>query len=228
MRLLRHELKLALTPDEAEEVESWARNQLKIDVHTPEGADGYELHTLYLDNDDLSVFHSDLPARGVKYRIRRYGDEAVAYLERKKRKGTCVTKRRAAFPIDRLPDILNRSKKLKGWEGRFQQWVRAHGLRPMVLMNYRRAAFCGPSGIRLTIDRRICASRSNEISSLHANGEAVSATDEFVLELKYNGDIMPECFEQLLIDHKQLPGAFSKYGKGVRALGLAQVDNRND
>ena len=220
-RLYRHELKFALTNEQAAEVEAWAQKNLQIDPHTPTGCRTYELQTLYLDNERMDVFHSQLPARGVKYRIRRYGDEPIAYLERKKRKGTRVTKRRASFPIERLDDILSRTKKLKGWAKRFQQLVRNYGLKPMVLMSYQRAAFVGPDTARLTIDWRIRAETSSDIKSININGSSVPASDEVVLELKYNGENRPECFDDLISYLSRQPTGFSKYGKGVRCLGLA-------
>lgn len=220
-RLYRHELKFALTPDQATEAQEWANAHLEVDPHTPEGCGTYELQTLYLDNERMDVFHSQLPAQGVKYRIRRYGDEPIAYLERKKRKGTRVTKRRASFPIERLNEILSRTKKLKGWAKRFQQLVRNYNLKPMVVMSYQRAAFVGPDTARLTIDWRIRAEASNDITSITANGSSVPASDECVLELKYNGDTMPECFNEIMTYLSRQPTGFSKYGKGVVSLGLA-------
>ncbi len=220
-RLFRHELKFALTAEQAAEAKKWARTHLEVDPHTPKGSRHYELQTLYLDNERMDVFHSQLPARGVKYRIRRYGNEPIAYLERKKRKGTRVTKRRSSFPIERLDDILSRTKKLKGWAKRFQQLVRNYSLEPMVLMSYQRAAFVGSDAARLTIDWRICAETSSEITSLSMNGDSVSASNEIVLELKYNGDTMPECFNEIMALLPRQPVGFSKYGKGVQSLGIA-------
>ena len=80
------EMKFQLDPARAERVEHWAREHLSLDPYAdPAHGDGYRVHTLYFDTPTRDMFRRVPGHARHKFRIRRYGDEPVVYLERKTR-----------------------------------------------------------------------------------------------------------------------------------------------
>src|SRR5262245_13671657 len=80
-----YELKFHLPADRADQVESWARRHLWPDPHGDDGR--YLITSLYCDTSAHDVFHRTPGFRRAKHRLRRYGESALIYLERKRRRG---------------------------------------------------------------------------------------------------------------------------------------------
>lgn len=219
-KFARHELKFVLDAQGAGSVREWALEHLELDEHVPGDSSCYHLQTLYFDNPAFDVFHRNLPDRGTKYRIRRYGSEDVVYLERKRRQGTVVTKRRSSWPLARLSEVVKAEPSLDGWPGGFQRRISTHSLSPVAMMNYRRYAFVGEGSSRLTIDDQISSGKVDAVDRFESESEKVSTGKQTVLELKFDGD-MPTRFVDLMSELGQDPVGFSKYARGVIALGLA-------
>src|SRR6185369_16430548 len=138
------EQKFLVTPEVAARVAAWARAQMRPDPHgDPHAAEGggsscsgdYFVTTLYLDTPDFAVFHRAPELQGAKYRIRRYGAEPVAWLEKKVRTGDRVHKRRLRVE---LPEIAR-----LGAPRWFDEEVADLGLAPTCAVAYRRTAFLG-------------------------------------------------------------------------------------
>ena len=66
-------------------------------------ADEYTTTTLYFDTADFAVYSRRGSYRRAKYRIRRYGQSDMVFLERKLRTSDCLTKRRTPVRIEDLP-----------------------------------------------------------------------------------------------------------------------------
>jgi hypothetical protein len=100
--MLAVETKCLVDADRAAAIRVWARHHLDADPHGG-GAWGDEYDTtLYLDTPALDVLQRCGSYARAKYRVRRYGHAAVAFLERKLRNGRGLSKRRTAIPIDEL------------------------------------------------------------------------------------------------------------------------------
>ena len=90
----------------------WARTFLGADPHgTGPFGDEYRTSTLYFDTAEGHVFHRWGSYGRAKYRIRRYGDSNVAFLERKLRRPGMLVKRRTQVRAPRTGTI-GRSQRL--------------------------------------------------------------------------------------------------------------------
>jgi hypothetical protein len=211
------ELKFLLSAADAGRVEAWARGRLTPDPHGKAGT--YRTTTLYLDTPLLDVYHKSPGYRRSKYRVRRYGAEDLAHLERKTRKGDRVRKRREVLPLAGLPRLLDPD----GAGTWFGPRVVGRLLRPACCVAYARTAYVGltPGGpVRLTLDR--------EVAGAPASGWKVPAPVEgrellpgqAVLELKFRS-ALPGLFRELLGAQPARPAGRSKYARCVEAWGLA-------
>ena len=89
------ELKFALNTEMAAAVREWARTELIPDPHAADAeGDGYRTTSLYFDTEDLDVFFRRESNGRAKFRIRRYNDGPVLFVERKLKRAGLVTKRR--------------------------------------------------------------------------------------------------------------------------------------
>lgn len=218
-RFERFELKLQLHPEDADWVREWARQNLKLDAYA--GADAtYSVHSLYLDTARLDIYHRNGDTVGTKFRIRRYGNEEVLWVERKRRKGTLVFKRRAAIPKAELLRVLEGQGIVEGWAKTFQDEVKTRQLVPTLLISYRRAAFVTERGSRLTLDYDIECRAPRLGNPFSLEPAPIEISKDVVLELKYD-QTRPAIFDELMKILGHDPGSFSKYGNGVEAVGLA-------
>ncbi|MAG55370.1 MAG: hypothetical protein CMJ83_03680 [Planctomycetes bacterium] len=227
-RFLRYEHKIILTSVEVEAVRVWASKNLERDAFAQDGDASYSIRTLYLDSPNLDIYHRTSDRGSTKYRIRRYGDEDVVWLERKRRRGNVVRKRREGLDLDCLDRVLNGRADFNGWPGSFREEADAGGLRPTLLVLYERSAWNGPSSARLTIDREVRVQVALDVEDVFAPPvEPTPVTDAVVLELKFD-ETMPPCFETVMQLIQKESGSFSKYGRGIEAVGLAPVDVPSD
>jgi len=226
------EQKFLVTPEIAARVVAWARAGMRPDPHgDPHAAEGggssssgaYFVTTLYLDTPDFAVFHRAPELHGAKYRIRRYGAEAVAWLEKKVRTGDRVQKRRVRVE---LPEIAR-----LGAPRWFDEEVADLGLAPTCTVAYQRTAFLGSNDhgpFRLTLDHAL-EGRARRAWDLAAAGDPRHALvpDRVVVELKFR-DALPHLFKQLLAEVGLEPSGFSKYRKTAVAAGLVEARNGTD
>lgn len=223
-----YELKFLLPDAQAHEVEAWARRHLTLDPHAavcPENA--YEIHGLYLDTPELDTYHRRGPLRRQKFRLRRYGSETCLYLERKRKNGDRVRKRRTLINdcdlslVPRPPD--------PAWPGHWFQLRRETcRLQPACQVSYLRVAFggrCGEGSLRLTLDRSLrCAPVAEWHVSTVAAGLPLLA-GQTLLELKFRARL-PAVFKQLMQDFGLNPSPVSKYRLAIRAWGPAPSEPR--
>ena len=128
-------------PSVALRVREGARTYFMPDPHgTGPYADEYDISTLYFDTRQLDVFHRRGSHGRAKYRVRRYGDAGVIFLERKLRKPGILIKRRTVGPMDAL-QLLTASDSVHGWYGEwFHRRLLIRRLRPMCQISYHRVA----------------------------------------------------------------------------------------
>src|SRR5207237_725226 len=95
-----------------------------------------------------------------KYRVRRYGQSEVTFLERKLKTRGLLTKRRSVVEFDELARLANADPE-PGWAGYwFHRRLLARGLGPRCQISYHRTARIamtryGPT--RLTLDENLRA-----------------------------------------------------------------------
>jgi hypothetical protein len=204
------EIKFLVDAADAARVRDWTRQTLAPDPHGggPWG-DQYCITTLYFDTPAFDVYHRVGSHARSKYRIRRYGAEDTAYLERKMRRGSRLAKRRSAVPltvIGRLED---------GW---FARRLVLRQLQPACQIAYLRTAR-GTAAGRITVDEQLTAAPLDRLAFAGAPGRPLLES-RAVVEMKFQGT-PPAIFRQLVEElGLGLPGT-SKYRLAVEALGLA-------
>src|SRR5687767_9262601 len=78
----------------------WARRHLEPDGHgAGEHRDLYSTTSLYFETPTFDVYQRKGSFGRAKYRVRRYGDSDVVFLERKFRTERLLAKRRTTVPL---------------------------------------------------------------------------------------------------------------------------------
>src|SRR5262249_41497399 len=111
-----YELKFLLEDRAAAAVEGWARRRLALDPHGEAALGGASRATaLYCDTGAWHVYLRAPSYRRRKFRLRRYGDEALIYLERKARRGDRVAKVRTPVRAAEVDLLAGETKE--DWAG---------------------------------------------------------------------------------------------------------------
>lgn len=217
-RFRRHELKLVLNAREAALVRDFAQLNFTEDRFSPQGKP-YAVHSLYLDSEDFAVYHRRLDDGDTKYRIRRYGSESCVWLERKRRNGVLVRKRRERIALDALGGIFAGPVAAGEFVASFVTKVRTAHLTPRLLISYPRSAWTAGAGARITLDWSVEARRPAGDAWFDLSRPALSATTGVILELKFDEE-RPALFGVLLQLLGREGASWSKYGHGVEAFDL--------
>jgi hypothetical protein len=216
------ELKFVVGAALGVQIREWARRHLGADPHgTGEWEDEYRVSSVYFDTDARDVFHRRGSYGRSKFRIRRYHEEPIVFLERKLRTGSRLAKRRTSVDMAILP-LLATPERLNGdgtaW---FRRRVALRGLHPICQVTYRRTARTGntPDGpARLTLDEDMSAFASDAFTFVSHPGTPL-LTGVMILELKYRG-LVPLVFKQLVDEFRLAPRRSSKYRVAAQSLGL--------
>lgn len=217
------EIKFPVQPETVPRVLEWMRAELAPDPHgTGVEADSYLVQSLYLDTPDFDVFHRRGSSGRAKFRIRRYGDAPELFLERKLKRGGVVRKRRVSVgpgDLERLVVVANGATWGGAW---FHHRLSLRGLRPVILMNYRRVARQGVEAqgrFRVTLDRELRAMRADRFRAPEGieGGDLLRGTG--VLEVKF-ASAVPAVVKRFLEQTGLVAGPLSKYRLGVRSCGL--------
>lgn len=208
------ELKFLVDPATAASVTQWACSQLRPDPHgLPALGGAYETTSLYSDTAAMDVFQRAPSYRRRKFRIRRYGKEALAYLERKAKSGTKVTKRRTLVELSEISRLSSPTTD-SNWDGDwFHRSLLLRRLMPACLVSYQRLAYFSMNGsmpMRLTIDRALRGQLTSDWR-LDTDDKAVPLMqDHMILELKFHSS-MPALFKGLVEELGLTPQPVSKY-----------------
>jgi hypothetical protein len=214
----RHEIKFFLSSTDA----LWlsARLSAALDRDRNAGPDGsYLVRSLYLDDAFNSAYYDKIagsPSRD-KYRVRLYKmDDRVILLERKRKLGDLIQKdsaqisRRLAERIEagdptgfeRVDNSLIRD---------LYREMRTKLLRPVVLVDYAREAFCHPAeNARVTIDRYLRAGPRYGLFDPGVPTLPALDVDQAILEVKFDR-VLPDFIASLLWDAPAARCAISKY-----------------
>lgn len=211
------EMKFAVAPAVADELQAWAAERLKHDPHS-DPTHGYLITSTYFDTPAFDVFRRTPGYEVHKYRVRRYGTEPTVHLEKKSKADGRVWKCRGTMPLADL------ARPMPRWGVEwFAADVAGLGLRPVCVVSYRRSAFIGESGggsVRLTLDRAAFGVPTTAVSVDPITSGRQLLTDLVVVELKFLAN-MPALFKEAVEKFRLQPTGVSKYRRCVRAAGLA-------
>jgi hypothetical protein len=218
------EIKFLVNESTGIRIREWARERLAADPHgNGPYADEYRVSTLYLDTAEHDVFHRRRSYGRSKYRVRRYGEEARVFLERKLRTASRLAKRRTDIPLDALG--LLKAAGTGDLETKwFRRRVQVRQLHPVCRVSYLRTARLAetPEGrMRMTLDHSLTASPADSFS-LDGPGPQSFLNGYMILELKFRGP-MPTVFRQLADTFALEPGRASKYRTAADMLGIARL-----
>jgi hypothetical protein len=207
-------LKFLIDEGQARRIEDWARLVLTPDPHGDPALGGaYRTVSLYCDTPELGVYRRAAAHRGHKFRVRRYGAMPWAFLERKSKQDDRVRKRRTPVPLEELP-LLARPTSSSAWPGHwFHHRLRAGRLLPACRIVYQRTAFAGScehGPLRLTLDRRLHGTLTDEWSLAPAEGGLPLLAARAILELKFRS-ALPAPFRALVRDMGLTASPVSKY-----------------
>jgi VTC domain-containing protein len=215
------EIKFMVAADLGERIREWARANLEPD---PYGGgpfnDRYHTASLYFDTAAGDVFHRRRSFGRSKYRVRRYGAAAFAFLERKLRKPGILVKWRTIVSLDTI-DRLADPEPDGDWPGEwFHRRLLLRQIRPVAELSYWRVArFArtadGPA--RLTLDEDLRAVPVTEPRFTGLDGQEVLPR-QMILELKYRQH-PPAIFKRLVETFALEPQRASKYRLGMAAIG---------
>ncbi|MCU0703451.1 MAG: polyphosphate polymerase domain-containing protein [Fimbriiglobus sp.] len=216
------EMKFAVTPAVADELQSWAAERLRHDPHS-DPTRGYLITSTYFDTPAFDVFRRTPGYDVHKYRVRRYGTEPTVHLEKKSKADGRVWKVRGTMPLADL------NQPLPAWG---VEWFTADvgglGLRPVCVVSYRRSAFIGDGAVRMTLDREAFGITTAAVSLDPISTGTPLLTDLVVVELKFMTGL-PALFKEAVERFRLQPTGVSKYRRCVRAAGLANgTEGAND
>ena len=162
-------------------------------------ADEYTTTTIYFDTPDFAVYNRRGSYRRAKYRVRRYGDGRLVFLERKLRTSEMLTKRRSNVRIEDLPLLLKEAPASE-WAGAwFQKRITRRELGAVCQVKYQRMARVGmtESGpIRLTVDEGLEGCPIETPDFVPAD-QMKPISDVTIVEMKFTG-AMPALFKGVI------------------------------
>jgi hypothetical protein len=221
-RPLAAEIKFLIDPSLAPAIRQWARQRLGPDPHGagPAG-DEYDIASIYFDTPDFAVLRREGSFGRAKFRVRRYGQDDVVFLERKLRRPGLLIKRRTAAPLHTLACLRDDESGLWGGEW-FGRRLLARQLQPVCQVSYRRMARMAQAAggpLRLTLDSDLEAVpvQAPEFITAGAGARPFFA-DRLIMELKYR-ERLPALFRQLVEEFALQACPASKYRSGMAALG---------
>jgi hypothetical protein len=205
----------------AEQIRDWVRARLVPDPNASKDSDAYQITSLYFDTEQFDVFHRNGSFGRSKYRIRRYGQSEVAFLERKLKTRGLLTKRRSLVRLGELERLADAESE-RSWAGHwFHRRILARQLKPVCQISYRRTArvaMTNQGPIRATLDENFRAARTDRLQFNHQGG-TLFLEGQAILELKYRFE-MPVLFKLLVEEFALQPQPLSKYRLGAATLGL--------
>jgi hypothetical protein len=212
-----HETKFLIPLEKVHSILGWAREHLEPDPHGHgPNSDEYLVQSIYFDTPEFHVFRKIGSYGRAKYRVRRYGNAAWLFLERKMKRAGIVRKRRSSIDLPALPEI----KVLPDASWYFRR-LEHRKLAPTCYIQYARVArqrMTNDGLLRFTVDQSLRY-------ELHKGAEwpvtdgTPFLTEFAILELKYLQ--MPTLAKQIIEKFNLNPGPASKYRMALRASALA-------
>ena len=194
-----------------------ARTLLSPDPYASGPAsDEYHTTTIYFDTDEYAVYRRRGSYRRAKYRVRRYGEGSVVFLERKLRTADVLSKRRSIVAIDALSRLTSESLDAH-WPGAwFHERLLMRRLAPVCQVSYTRTARVGMTDygpIRLTLDDDL-AGLAVDTAEFQSAAPVPLFEGRTIVEMKFTA-AMPAPFKQIVEEFALESSRVSKYRVGV-------------
>lgn len=240
----RREIKYLIREDMALQVRSYVSSYLEPDEFAAgRPANSYDVHSLYLDSDDLMTYRAVVDGERNRFKLRiRYYDRDPAspvFFEIKRRLNEGICKQRSRVRRDAVEALLWGEspipEHLFSWNPRqwfdlldFSRLVSQLDAAPRAHNSYRREAYvsAGKASVRVTMDRdvRIGPDFGGNLSVAIDHGVGIF-TDLVILELKFT-EKMPSWMVEMVRGFELSQTGAAKYARGVDALGAQRVARR--
>jgi len=233
-RKYRFEIKYRIGVEHAQSIRDWIQRSghLTADANGEGGSAAYNVHSLYLDNQDWAIYKETRAGLQQRYKLRarcyEWSANARVFLEVKHRaseymwKTRCeVTKADAVRTLNnQVPMHVKPSHELENFRSLMD---RRHAY-PRCWITYRRHAYVGGVRdlVRVTFDTRIrAAPPTHDLSEPARWYEIPESRGLEILELKYSGSYpawVGEMVRRFDLERK----AFSKFRYGIDLLTDAE------
>ena len=189
-------------------------------MRSPLRPNAYRTATVYFDTLEWAMYNQAPGYRGRKYRLRRYGDAAQAFVERKRKRRDQVRKRRSPAALTELSRL--ETPEDFPWPGAwFGVETRAFRLRPVCRVDYLRHAYFGAAAegpARVTFDRDLHVAPADR-PCFDARAGRPLGLGGVIVEFKFQ-KALPALLRQWVVEFQLEPTKASKYRRGIDALGL--------
>lgn len=218
-----YEMKFLLSESRARDVEAILAPHLSLDPHADPTLDNaYRTTTLYCDTPAFDVFHRVGRHARRKLRLRRYCESPQIFVERKRKRGERVQKRRSV--IDELELWRFHAAGSEGaWPGRwFEELVVQQELQPACRVHYLRTAYFGAtpeSPVRVTFDRDVRGLPTRDWNVDPFFGGSEVCLGEVICEFKFQGGL-PGLLKSVVHSLRLSPCGVSKYRRSLAAAGV--------
>lgn len=211
------EVKFVVDRDLGDRIREAARSLLSPDPYASGPAsDEYLTNTIYFDTEEFAVYRRRGSYRRAKYRIRRYGDGNVVFLERKLRTADVLSKRRSTVLVEDLAQLTEDLSDTR-WAGSwFHERMLMRRLMPVCQVSYARTARVGMTDygpVRLTLDEGLAGVAVTEPAFRDATPIALFP-GKTIVEMKFTA-VMPGAFKAIVEAFALAPERISKYRLGV-------------
>lgn len=237
----RFEHKYIIRPEVALAVRDFVSSYLEIDEFGfTQPNYSYPVHSLYLDSDDLKLYHSTINGDKNRYklRVRFYEDRpnAPVYFEIKRRMNNTISKERGgvrreaveAVLAGQIPEISSLVSSdpmhLLGIQN-FIHLMQSIQAKPKAHVAYLREAWVSSEGnsVRVTMDRNVrCDAEPTSKMTAQMRKPSYPFGEKVVLELKFT-DRYPGWFRELVEVFSLMQCGAAKYVDGLTVLGTYNV-----
>ena len=241
MQQSRFELKYLITEEVASRVRDFVQCYLPLDEYGVGRANySYDVHSLYLDSDDLVIYWRTVNGDKNRYklRLRYYSAKSPVFFEIKRRMKDLILKqrggvRREAIPLllaGHLPaptDLISKDAESLVAVQRFIYLLTTLQAKPKSHIYYLREAYVSDNDeVRVTLDRNIYSEPCLEAAVPTKMAHAVHSYKGFVvLELKFTNRF-PNWFRDLVRMAQSMQCGAAKYVSGVTELGHVKLEAR--
>ena len=241
MQAQRFELKYLIEEHTALAIRDFVRSYLEVDEYAASLPNlSYPVHSLYIDSDDLKLYHATINGNKnrFKLRLRFYENRpnAPVFFEIKRRMNNTISKQRGGVKREAVDQLMagylpepqhmcsDDTKQLVAIQ-RFCQLVAELQAKPKSHVAYFREAWLSPhdNSVRVTLDREV-RSEPDPSTRLVTEMQNPSYTfgNKIVLELKFTNKF-PDWFKELVRVFSLTQCGAAKYVDGVTLIGIPRV-----
>ena len=215
----RYELKFLLNPNDAAVLKKQLALVCSLDPHSISDELSYEIRSLYFDDAKNSAYDDKINGERIrkKYRIRMYNmDTGLIRLECKHKDDIWTYKQEQPISLDVCKKLIKKDYSAIDADGallrQFLIDARLFGLKPAVIVDYKRLAFTYPvSDVRITFDEDIRSGRY-EYDFLKKNALTFSPDLEDLVEMEVKcNEFIPDHILAILGSVDKSRQAISKY-----------------